>query len=128
MFFAFASEIKALRALPDVEAVADKAVCRSYLLLDCQENTTRTFFQNIWRMPPGCEMALDLKALMISPRQYLPAVKPKSYWSLTPTSRRQQITEANVAAKANDFYDLFADAVRLRLRADVKVGAALSGG
>lgn len=110
--FVFASEIKALLASGDVRPqVNDRAVYRylhaGYGYLDLNEET---FFEGIRQLPPSSNLILRDGQLRV-----------QRYWQL---EARPPWTQNLVAA----FYDLLEDAVRLRLRSDVRVGGALSGG
>lgn len=53
--------------------------------------------------------------------------EPRVYWNL-PEIEEQPVTEARFAAAAEEAESLLLEATRLRLIADVKVGALLSGG
>ena len=70
-------------------------------------------FENVFELPPGHSMMVTRKGQRIAP-----------YWRLEPQDgdvRHSEAYEAELEA-------LLADAVRLRLRSDVPVGAYLSGG
>ena len=126
-YFAFASEIKALLALPGMRAEANREVCQSYLLYDCVENTNTTFFENIYRLPPASNLVLNLAQIK---KQGLSGLQKNitRYWNLQVNNERHAPKEEEIKSKAEEFYDLFTDAVKIRLRADVRVGTALSGG
>lgn len=111
----FGSEIKALFLAPGVERSLDP-----HSLL---ETTTlwstlpgRTAFAGVEELPPGHVMTV--RGGRIERRRYwrTPMSEPSDMWSGT-------IEEAAEAVEA-----VLTDAVRLRLRSDVEVGAYLSGG
>ena len=76
----------------------------------------RTPFKNIWQLPPGHSMAVQNGQVRVWP-----------YWHLeyTPDSEMGQGSEEKLA---DELLALLLDATRIRLRADVPVGAYLSGG
>ncbi len=111
----FASEAKALFALPEVprtlkpSAVGEVMTYWSTLSPD-------TVFQDIHSLPPG-------HVLVVEPgREQLTKYWDWEFPSTPPRSDRP------VDSYAEELRELLADAVRLQLRADVPVGAYLSGG
>lgn len=120
--FLFASEIKAIVASPDVITAPDAEYCREYLEKGCNVEGARTAFENIHRLPPASFVECSLAELLEAPLQ------PKTFWSVQPNISNEPFNEARGEQLANEYYALLEDAVRLRLRADVKVGSALSGG
>jgi len=116
--FAVASEIKALFMLPwvrrgiDVRALGEIFTFWSPL-------QPRTAFEGVSQLPPGHVLALDLGASE-------PVPEISRYWDwcfsdVIPADRPE-------ADCADELHELLVDAVRLQLRADVPVGAYLSGG
>ena len=110
----FASEIKGILAsglLPSVEV--NWTAVASFLLLGQLENDPRqTFYKSIEQIPPGSAFEVGLYG----------GIHEWRYWSLGGTEGRP------VDHAPERFFDLFEDAVRLRLRSDVPVGVCLSGG
>lgn len=127
-YFAFASEIKALLVLPGMRADANREQCQSYLLYDCVENTSATFFKNIYRLPLGSNLTINLARIKEQGNSWQQAINISRYWELQVNNEGCVVKEKDMASKKEEFYDLFTDAVRIRLRADVRVGTALSGG
>lgn len=115
--FAFASEIKALVGghgrpfEPDRRAVFDYLV--NGLLPDPVAGDT--FFAGIRALPAGTWMSVG------GPE----APRPRKFWTLDAAAPGPARPAAQVIG---EFQDLFRDAVRLRLAADVRVGSCLSGG
>jgi asparagine synthase (glutamine-hydrolysing) len=117
----FASEVKALLATGHVRAELDLETL-DQVFTYWAPLPGRTAFLGVSELPPG-------HYLQVSSRQSAQASSfvPRRYWSLN--------FDGESAAQAKDarFYaegllDLLVDATRLRLRADVPVGAYLSGG
>lgn len=113
--FLFASEIKAIFALPDVSRSLDP------------EGIDQVF--TYWTTLPGNTAFRGVADL--PPAHYMD-VKPRSrhthrYWlpPLGSPGPRPALTRETAAA---ELHDLLEDAVKLRLRADVPVGTYLSGG
>jgi asparagine synthase (glutamine-hydrolysing) len=115
--FIFASEIKGL--------FMDSQVSREIDLTSLQQVFTcwttigpRTIFKNINEIAPGHFMVIKKDSAIF---------EQKPFWSLPYYPREMQYkgTEEEAAEKLKE---LLEDAVRLRLRADVPVGAYLSGG
>lgn len=108
--FIFASEIKQIVKNPQVPRAINAAVVSAYLISSVVDHTSETFFKNIFKLPAGHNLTLQVDTL-----EY----KIEKYYDL----RRQ-----NTTSTPQDFPELFESAVRLRLRSDTPVGACLSGG
>lgn len=120
--FLFASEIKAIVVHPEVVTAPDADYCRDYLVHGCNVEGFRTGFENINRFPPASFVECGIGELLDAP------LHPKVYWDVHPNLSNEPFNEAKAERLAKEYYALLEDAVRLRLRADVKVGSALSGG
>ncbi len=111
--FAFASEPKALvLTQPRPIAGRDEAV-RDLLALDWVDHRDTTFFDGLMQLPAAHWLSVGENGLEI-----------RRWWGLDPARR----APGGPAAWTGEFAELFTDAVRLRLRADVPVGSCLSGG
>ena len=113
---AFASEIKGLLATGLFPRQRDENGLRQYLTFQfCLGD--RTLFKGVRRLEPGHTLTLDLS-------RATPRVQIAQYWDA-----HFEIDEARdedwLVARLRE---LLEDAVRLRLRADVPLGAHLSGG
>jgi asparagine synthase (glutamine-hydrolysing) len=112
----FASEIKAIfldNSVPrEIEPQALSQV------FTCWANVTpKTLFKDIYELPPGyCLLLKDEVIVYQKPFWTLPYYRPEDRW-------QGSFNEAVEELKA-----LLMDAIRIRLRADVPVGAYLSGG
>lgn len=113
--FAFASEIRALRALPWAPNAIDMPAA-ARLLFDpfSIEGSDRTLFEGIQRLPAGhCATLRDGR------------LNVRRWWR---TVDHLPDVPGNEVAAAEGFRALFEDAVRLRMRSDVPIGTCLSGG
>lgn len=113
-YTAFASEVKQLRVLPDYKFTLNAQVAYDYLCHSQLDHTDETFEEEIFQLAPGHYMEVDLS----SHKQIL-----HCWYVLKPTKWTGQDDEAIV-----QFAKLLKDSVRLRMRSDVPVGSALSGG
>lgn len=120
--FVFASEIKALLGLPAVEAIPDQDFAKQYLRHGPSVEGTQTAWQGISRFPAASFVECEITQL------YAQRVAPTQYWDVQANVSTEAFDDAKAQQLADAYYHLLEDAVRLRLRADVKVGSALSGG
>lgn len=111
----FGSEIKALLATGRVRAEIDPASLDQVFTF-WSTLTPRTVFRQIFEIPPGHYAIARDGQLTV-----------RRYWGLSfpPASEEDTRPEAEIAAELRE---LLVDATRIRLRADVPVGAYLSGG
>ncbi len=114
----FGSEIKAILAEPRVEAEIDPLALNQVFSF-WSPQTPRTIFQNILAVPPGHYLYAKGGNMTVEP-----------YWELdfSEVETSAPFTRAQVDESAAELRDLLIDATRIRLRADVPVGAYLSGG
>jgi asparagine synthase (glutamine-hydrolysing) len=78
----------------------------------------RTFFRNIFQIPPGNIITLEKTGIKLS-----------KYWDFNyPTLEGQSQKKISEPEAIERFRSLFEESVKLRLRADVPVGVYLSGG
>ena len=111
--FAFASEIKALLALPEVPCRLSEMRIAEYLVT-LFEDRTGTSYEGISRLPGGY-------ALKVDPQKH----SVRKYWALDP---HRKVRLGSDGEYAEAFRELFVEAVRCRMRSAFPVGAALSGG
>jgi asparagine synthase (glutamine-hydrolysing) len=119
-----ASEIKALLAHPLVKAAPQIDECLDFVRQGPQAWREATAFEGITRFPAGhwAEVALDAP---------VPLLRPQAYWQHPQApegAEHHTFSAARAAQHVERYRELLADAVRLRLRADVRTGTALSGG
>ncbi|HYR36345.1 MAG TPA: asparagine synthase (glutamine-hydrolyzing) [Burkholderiales bacterium] len=111
----FASELKSLFHYPGLRAELDPLgldQCFTFW----SPLAPRTAFKDVHELPPGHQLIAEDGAVKVQP-----------YWQLRfPAGRERAI--ANDAEAGEQVEALLADATRIRMRADVPVGAYLSGG
>ncbi len=111
----FGSEVKAVLAAPGVTAEPDP-LALDQVFTFWSTLSPRTFFRGITELPPGHFMRVEDGRITV-----------ERYWEMT-------FPEGEVAPRrptweyAEELRELLVDAARIRLRADVPVGAYLSGG
>jgi asparagine synthase (glutamine-hydrolysing) len=107
---AFASEPRAFRADPETRLEPNPRAVREYLEQAYLDHTEETFFAGIRKLPPAHSLVFGDDGLRI-----------ERYWRLEPD-------DPPAGDPAEAVRELFLDSVRLRLRSDVPLGTALSGG
>ncbi len=111
--FIFASEIKALLCHPALTAAIDLEALDEVFTF-WTTLPPRTAFRGVYELPAGHNLRVTAQGL-----------REETYWQL---EYPESFSAANEASISEELESLLADAVRLRLRADVPVGAYLSGG
>lgn len=119
--FVFSSEIKSILQHPSVKTKPNMKYLSSYLKNGPVEYKSETAFENIKRFPFSSYSKFKINESFIS-------LKTEKFWQLNPNLAIEKFCPDKARLYAQKYYDLLNDAVRLRLRADVKVGSALSGG
>ncbi len=114
--FYFASEIKQILQASAMPRAAKSRVVSYFLEWGLVDSSADTFFENVHQLPGGHWLKLDLTDPLT------PVIG--RFWEL----RISPETEVPVEEAAQKFRDRFQNAVKLRLRSDVPVGVALSGG
>jgi asparagine synthase (glutamine-hydrolysing) len=114
----FGSEIKAILADPRVQAEIDP-VALDQVFTCWSPQTPRTIFRNIVMLPPGHYLLARSGEISLQP-----------YWQLNfPTTEpTTSVSAHDQTAYIEELRRLLVDAAQIRLRADVPVGAYLSGG
>lgn len=115
-FFAFASELKALRTLPQFDDALDENALQLFL---------RTFY-----VP--CPYSINKGAHKLFPGHYLTlkdgVLTERSYYDLESELEHRTYLKASAASIVDQLDDLLNQSVKERMCADVPVGAFLSGG
>jgi len=113
---AFASEVKALFALPEVPRELDRrGVAQVFYLWSCTEPLTP--FRGVHALAPGTMLIVESDGRRRERRYW--------DWDFPPEPVRASRGAADLA---EELRALLIDSIRLQLRADVPVGAYLSGG
>jgi len=113
--FVFASEIKSIMEFPEVDLKISKEAIVEYFTF-WTSLSPKTIFEGVYEVPPGAFLIINKKGVKSTSYWQLPIVKPKDY------------KYSNIKDAAEEFEEIFLDAVKLRLRADVPIAAYLSGG
>jgi len=117
----FGSELKALAAAPDFDSTVDTdalAAFLRYLYIPAPQ----TIYRHARKLLPGTILTID------GVNESLP--EPVAYWSLADAyaSGAANAFEGSDDEAVTELSTLLSDAVRLRMEADVPLGALLSGG
>lgn len=113
--FAFCSEIKPLFHALDLAPGLNTQRLSAYFVYRYVPGE-QTLFRGVRRLPPGSFLVYDLETKKFAVHRY---------WNYVP---EEQDFSTGLSGAASAFYELFRDAVRIRLRADVEVGSFISGG
>ncbi len=113
--FAFGSEIKALLQHPAIRAEVDRTALPAFFLYGYVPNP-RTLYRGIHQLPPGHLMEIGPGG----------QVRLERYWDLL--AARPALPPLSEREAAARLRELLTEAVRIRLVADVPLGAFLSGG
>ena len=113
--FVFSSEIKAVFKGAEIEKALNRSRIPTYFTYRYVPGR-ETLFKGIQKLPPGAYLDYDLASGTYC---------IKRYWDYR---LDQENPDMDPEAAADQFHELFSDAVRIRLRSDVEVGCLLSGG
>jgi len=109
---AFASEMKSLLQLPEVESVFNPALIDVYMSVGyCPGENT--FLQGIKKLPPGHKLTVKNNE-----------IKLEQYWDIS----YNQAKDLGEAHYLEELDTIFESAVKWQLRSDVPLGVFLSGG
>ena len=112
--FAFASEIEALFALPEVPPELDDYEIARHLHIPLGGDASPTYYAHVRRVLPAHAMVVREQGL-----------ETRRYWSLDPT---RELVLSDDREYAEALRESFVEAVRCRLRSDGPIAAMLSGG
>jgi len=114
--FCFASEMPALKELLKAKPALDWQRAYDYLVHGDYDSGTGTFFEGIKHLLPGHLLIIDLQAGGVA--------EPERWWTPSIVER----TDLSFARATEMVREQFLQNIRLHLRSDVALGAALSGG
>jgi asparagine synthase (glutamine-hydrolysing) len=120
--FVFASELKALVVHPDFEGEIERGSLTMYLRYGSIP-APLSIYRDIFKLPPATRLIFKL-----SDEASRPA--PIHYWSAEDAMLRglEEPFHGSLEKAANSLDELLRDAVKMRMVADVPLGAFLSGG
>ncbi|MDO1528148.1 asparagine synthase (glutamine-hydrolyzing) [Fulvimonas sp. R45] len=128
-FFAFSSELKAFSAIPGfANQINRDALC--LLLRYNYIPEPWSIWQHIYKLPPGCFLRVDAQIARTPMNVAALTSRIAHFWSARDVAEagereRFKLSDADATAELDR---LLRDAVRLRMEADVPLGAFLSGG
>lgn len=117
--FVFGSELKALTGLPDFEKQFNQKALALYFRHSCIP-APYTPFQNLHKLRPGQLLEISIRSFNA------PQISP--YWSALEICQREGAKKSDLEEEMKCLEDLLKDAVKIRMEADVPLGAFLSGG
>ncbi len=116
--FIFASEIKQILKCGAPKRLNER-VLRDFLESSITDHTTETWFEDIHSLQPGSSITIEFGQ---TPSDLKYRILP--YWKL----KCDTVYSGSYRDAAQEFRELFIDAIKLRYRSDVPVGVCLSGG
>lgn len=133
--FLFASELKAIRCAKEFDPTIDRGALALFMRLGYIP-APYSIYRDVYKLMPGCVLAVGLgevssrRSFSASPEDSAAAWKPSRYWSA------RRVAEGGISTPflgseseaLNQLDDLLRQAVKLRMVADVPLGAFLSGG
>ena len=114
--FAFASEIKALLAHPEIRAALDESTLPEYLTFGYISDE-RTMFSGIRKLMPGHLLTLDAGEE--------PTLSVRQYWDIPAAGAEEDRSDESWIRECRERLE---ETVRMRLMSDVPLGIFLSGG
>jgi len=117
-WFAFSSELKALRSVPSFDASVDREALSLYLLLQYVP-APQTIFSGARKLPPGHYLEADFS------QEGAPKIRIAQYARFCPT---EPSTKPDRVREVDQLGEIVVEAVEKRLVSDVPLGAFLSGG
>lgn len=116
--FAFASELKAFRPLPDFAPELNRDALTQFLRHNYVP-APHSIWKDIYKLEPATHLVVD---------QFGHVRSSRCYWSVADVAMRAAAQPYDRSAPVDDLEQLLRRAVGLRMEADVPLGAFLSGG
>jgi asparagine synthase (glutamine-hydrolysing) len=116
----FGSELKALVAMPGFDRTVDRESLAAFLRYN-NVPAPHTIWKGVYKLMPGTLLRVDDPAGELHPREWWSAVE-------VATHGRSHPFDGTDAEAIDGLHERLLDAVRLRMLADVPLGAFLSGG
>ncbi|WP_062816437.1 asparagine synthase (glutamine-hydrolyzing) [Alcanivorax sp. NBRC 102024] len=120
--FVFASELKALHAVPGWQGELDNSVVENYLRYGCVGGC-RSIFRDVFTLSPGARLTLSRSELASGVRPV-----PSIWWSSTDVASEMLDARETQPATSEEVESVLQGAVGRMMEADVPLGAFLSGG
>tara|TARA_B100000787_G_scaffold160348_1_gene139318 strand:+ start:103 stop:1860 length:1758 start_codon:yes stop_codon:yes gene_type:complete len=111
----FSSEIKSFLHVDSFKKTLNNQSIHNYLKYNYIP-LPHTIFENVRHVLPGSYLQINVKTLNI---------KTTKYWDISNTKEMDNVSEEEILNKIDEILE---DAIKIRLRSDVGIGAFLSGG
>ena len=112
----FSSELPALITLRGARASLNLQRTYDYLVHGDYDSNEQTFVQGVHQLSPGCIQVFDISTGLLT--------EPSRWWN--PSSN--QTSTLSFKQASEKLREMFLNSIKLHLRSDVPLGAALSGG
>jgi asparagine synthase (glutamine-hydrolysing) len=112
----FSSELPALITLRGSRTSLNLQRSYDYLVHGDYDSNEQTFVEGVNQIPPGCIQVYDISTGLLT--------KPSRWWNPSAT----QTSTLSFKQASEKLREMFLDSIKLHLRSDVPLGAALSGG
>ncbi len=113
----FGSEIKQFLEVPGFKPQLNKKIAATFLVEGSLNQSQETFFDSVFELQPGTNLTIDTKTRVINSHVWYSFIKE--------THKKNALSYEQAVLR---FDELFEDAVKIRMRSDVRVGSCLSGG
>lgn len=114
-YFAFASELTALSAVPDFDATISAEALEHYLLFQYIQSP-KTIYRSVSKLPPGHFLKLSRQG----------QIQMRKYFQFAPHAGK--VCDAKIEDLADELEEILTRSIKRRLISDVPLGAFLSGG